>query len=432
MRRRKKGKRPAIYTPSVAEMQQGGVTVSNPLGFQSNIAGLNSPNIPILPVTNVFDPEMVFRLKAQEEQKQAVADAKKEATDQKALATSQANFLDLQDKLFGPVHSTYQKKKLDAIKSEYGIPENFTADVFNNPFQLKDLEFKMAQAVNSTAFKEVMGQVGVVNKMRDSASKMLTDDEYREWATMYDQYQFSDSYFDEKQLAPSAFQKKNVYKDSDYTSWIRTIGRDYFPAVDLNNPAHLDGMFDEMARAFEGKGKEEAIRRGYIIDDPNLGVVLTEKGQRFALDEAERATAIRTGKYQEWVNKKLYSDQISDQNRIQADQIRDQNVQQSQSSSSSSSTGKMTVDEKEAALELQRLETIYGKIDPTEKLPNGNTIGDYMWYGVKNNTVPIVKKDIEEYLQKKKGAPTTKNPVPNVLGFPGADAPSSGYDKLMD
>lgn len=422
---KKKPRLPAATSLSyqIQQMQQGGVYTPGVMPYEVVPTGMPGMNIPIPGVQNAVDGSALLYKQQMVQQRKDSQDFREQQAADRALATSQANFLDLQDKLFGDLHNEYQLQELNRLKEEYHIPENITSDIFQNPYRLKELEFSMSQALTSQKFKDIMGQVGTVNKMRESAYKVLTEDEYKEWSKEYDNYQFStDGKYDIKKLAPSLYQKEKTYKDSDYVSWLRGVGKDYFSQVDLSNPAHLDSMYDEVARAFEAKGRDEAIRRGYIEDHPVLGVILTDAGKQLTLDQAEREQAIRDGKYQEWQKKKLYSDKLGDENRLQSDAIADQNrVERAKEDGSGTGSGgrKETETEKEARLELETFKPTYGEIDVNEKLPNGLTIKDAMWKAVKDGTVPLVKEEIAKHLKSKKAPAKAEPEIPDFLRFPG-------------
>lgn len=423
-------KRPTSLSHHVQQMQQGGVYTPGSMPYEVVPMEMPGLSMPMIPGQNLQDPSSLLYRKQLLQQRQDAQDFKEQQASDRALAASQANFLDLQDKLFGDVHNPWQEAKLAELKSEYNIPDNITSDVFQSPYRLKDLEFSMSQALASQKFKDIMGEVGTVTKMRDSAYKTLTEDEYREWAKAYDTYQFSeDGKYKINDLAPSLYQKEKTYKDSDYATWMQTNYKDYFMQMDMKNPAHIDQVADEVARGLAAKGQEEAIRRGYIEyvipGDPNSGVMLTNEGKNFYLDQAEKSQAIRDGKWDEYVKKKRLSQQISQENRIFSDKITDQNRTEKAKEDAANGTGgggggKETVDEKEARLELDAM-GVPAEMR-SEKLPSGFTVKDAMWRAVRNSNVPVVKKEIEDYLKKKNIPAKTKtsDPVlPDILQFPG-------------
>lgn len=448
--KKKKLVKPYSLQLHIEQMQQGGVYTPGVMPYDVVPVNPNTPgmNIPIPGIKNAVDPSaLIFRQQALN-QRQDALDLRQQQMSDRALATSQANFLDLQDKLYGDVHNPYQEEQLAKLKKEHNIPENITSDIFQNQYRLKDLEFSMSQSLADQRFKNVMGEVGTVNKMRDSAYKTLTEDEYRAWAEEYDKYQFStDGKYDINKLAPSLYQKEKAPKETDYASWLDSPpNREYLAGIDPQNQASLDEYYDNLAGEFAAKGTKEALDRGYLeyIDpaNPDYGVVLSDKGKQLALDKAEKARFIKAGKFDEYVAKRRLGQTITQENRAYSDKLSDQNRAESAAedkasgSSPGSSGRKETETEKEARLELQKIETKYypsdskEKLDVSQKLPNGLTIKDAMWKAVKDGNVSVVAAEIEKFLQDKGKVPGKKIEVPDILQFPGSRS-TSGAQELI-
>ncbi len=415
--------------------QQGGVTTPGVMPYDViPIQGYSGPEIGMPNPVSAVDPSAAMYKQMQLQQRNDAQKFREEQAAEKELAATQTSFLDKQDKLFGVVHNPYQEEQLANLKSQYNIPDNITADVFRNQYQLKDLEYNFSQAVNSSQYKKIKGEVAVVNKMRDAASKMLTEDEYAAWNEEYNNYQFSKQEYDINKLAPSAFQKKNQLKDTDYATWVRGYSPE-LREVDISKQANIDSLYDEFATAWAAKGKDEAIRRGYLIDDPKLGLILSDDAKKLVLDETERSVAIKQGRYAEWEKKKLYSDRLGDQNRLQSDAISDENRRESATDPETGETKtggrKETETEKLSRLELETLEAKYGPIERSSMMDNGMSVKDYMWKAVKEGSVPVAKQAIEKHLQSKGKTPKGVKEIatPNVLGFP--NAPASGAMELL-
>lgn len=441
------------YFP-VIRMQDGGVYTPGVMPYEVVPFGSPTMNIPMPKPVSAMDGAQLMNRQIMLQQRQQALDMRKQQLADKDMATTQANFLDLQDKLFGTVHNPYQQKQLEQLRIDKHIPENITSDIFNNNLRLKELEFSISQAIVDPKFKKIMAEVGAVDKMRESARTSLNEEEYAEWQAAYDNYQFSeDGKYNITDLAPSKFKTaKQQYKDSDYATWSRTNFFPIFMELDPSNPAHIDQGASYFTDGLVAKGEEEAVRRGYIEPvDPNapeLGYTLTPNGRAYYLDLVEQAQAIKNGKWEDYVKKRRLGQQITQENRDYSDQISDENRAEREAEKGSSTTtkappksGKLNEREKRAYLLLTPLETKYGKIDYNEKLPNtGRTIYEEMWTGTgRAEDEQTALGYIEEYLAAKaakkkveeaKSKPVNYNPLPEL--FPGYKPSAMSPGQLLE
>lgn len=416
----------------VKALQQGGV-FTNPAQYDVGLVqGVTSPHIPMPTKVDIPDASAeAYRQNTLELRREAQAN-KEEQQKAKELAGVQSDFLQLQDKLLGPIDNPYQEAKYASLKKAHGIPENITSDIFNNPYQLKDMEFKVSQLIQDPEYQKVAKQLATVKKMRESAEIRLKNDpenqgSWAKWAEAYDKYSFSEVPFNEEVLAPANYIQEKAPKETDYASWLdSSANRDYLAGIDPKSQPSLDQYYDDLAGEFVAKGAKEAIDRGYIeyIDPTNhdYGVTLTDKGKDLALDKAEKAKFIKAGRYGEYVKKRRLGQQLTQENTVFSDKIRDQNVADKAAEEKKNPGGGSSNESDNKAqlrIEKERLQARYPGIDFSQTMPDGVSIGDNLRDGLIKHDLPAAKQKIEAFLKAGGKDPNAPAPVPDIFGGTG-------------
>lgn len=413
--------------------------------------GVYTPNMPqfgVVPIQGLAGPDQgqvdlasgnsatAYQL-AMLQQRQFEADRRAAEKEAQKVALAQKNYFDLQTKLFGPTHNEYQRQEIERIAAEKGVDPDVSADILDNSIAVKELNTNIQATLIDKRVQDLLGQIGVAEKMRASAYNRLTTEEYADWSKEWEAYELSEGPFDVKRLAPSRFQREPEKKQTNFTTDLRNIGTDW-ATYDPAKPEHRSQVYDGIAQRFSARDEVGAIEQGLIEPDGAGGVRLTDKGKKAVDGEWSRGIAVKTGKLDEWYEKRNYSEALRDQNYQQAEADSDADraaeiARQKADGSGSGGGGKPTEKDKQVAIDLKAIAgQLNVVIDPNEEITQGKykglTVSEAMRKGISDGEKNVAREEIKKHVERKKN-PASGKTNSLFFGVPQAGGAQSIYDE---
>jgi hypothetical protein len=294
------------------KLQQGGVYDVN-VGTQgTDIPALGLPESPtILPFTGREIVTLARYTKAQKEQEER--DSLAEQRYQDSLVST---FMDLNDSLVGELHTQKQRDTVAALKKEYGIPDKFSADILNNPFQLKDMKQKLGLLKGDYRLNKIFHEVAEAKGNRELAERTLFGEDFVKWSEdAWGEYLNGGDAF---KTSPGFYKPEKKSKTVNFNSAIQGALPNLV-GVDLDDPTSLRDMENVLVSRIGYVDTEAAIAEGFLEErDGHLRLSPAKLNEAISDVRLRQQTALakREAGVEDYKEKRDYSDAIADENRI--------------------------------------------------------------------------------------------------------------------
>lgn len=253
--------------------------------------------------------------------KMQVNKATKEASDlaeQRYQDSLEKAYMDYKTKLFGPVHSSAQKQKLESLQQRHGISGEGVQGLLQNQVLLKDEIRKLQSALSDQDYINTAGEVFRGNKFRDYAMEKFSKDEFVEWEeNAWEPYVRGEA--DLETANPTRFKSAKALRQVNFRTAESTLMND-FDTVNLEDQGEVSDMAQRLAMSYYETNPEAAVAQNllqvnddgtYQLTKPALDNFMT--AVRVRQRDKQREAALSIDKYQ---TQRAIADAYADGNRV--------------------------------------------------------------------------------------------------------------------